>query len=86
MLLGSAVAGAVAGPEGAEMGDETTTEVVEHVCAKHGRTARLVVQWKKEDGEKRLVGVECDNPKFAGLDHFECDWSCWEEIEQEGPG
>jgi hypothetical protein len=65
------------------MSDETTIRAVDFECREEGRTAHLLLQWRREYGARQLVGVQCDNPKLQGLDDWHCGWSCWERIGSE---
>jgi hypothetical protein len=62
------------------MADERIRETMEIHCEEEERTARLMVEWEERDGRRTLVGVECDNPRFADLEPWECHWSCWEKV------
>ena len=64
------------------MSHETVTETLELDCAEEERRAHLLVEWTVTDGERRLTGVQCDNPRFADLAPWQCSWSCWRRIEQ----
>jgi len=63
------------------MSHDSWFETIEHECAEEGRTAHLVVEWEERDGQKRVKGVQCDNPRLATLDNWECCWSCWSQLE-----
>lgn len=65
------------------MTEERSVEMVEFECAEEGRTAHLQLEWQEELGTRRLVGVQCDNPKLQSLDNWECGWSCWQRVEDE---
>lgn len=62
------------------MSQRTVFETLEMDCAEEGRTARLLVQWTECDGERKLHSVQCDNPKFAHLEEWDCHWSCWNRV------
>ncbi|HPR62685.1 MAG TPA: hypothetical protein PK014_00555 [Thermoanaerobaculia bacterium] len=49
-------------------------------CPEEGRSAHLLVEWKDEDGDLKLKGVCCDNPKFGSLENHSCEGSCWEVL------
>lgn len=63
------------------MSQHTVVETIEMECAEEGRVARLLVQWRELDGERVLHSVQCDNPKFAQLEEWDCHWSCWKRVE-----
>ena len=65
------------------MSDERIVRTLEFECLEENRTAHVITEWRKVDGEHRLVGVQCDNPRLASLDDWECRWSCWRRIEHE---
>ncbi|MFC2173076.1 hypothetical protein ACFLU6_10660 [Acidobacteriota bacterium] len=49
-------------------------------CQEENRLANLLIEWCEENGGEVLNSVSCDNPKLAGLDNWECKWSCWKQI------
>lgn len=54
-----------------------TTETVK--CPEGDHEAHLLLEWD-EEGKGVLKGISCDNPNFAGLDNWDCEWSCWEKM------
>ncbi len=48
-------------------------------CPEGDYEARLLLEWD-EEGKGTLKGISCDNPRFAGLDNWDCTWSCWEKM------
>jgi hypothetical protein len=65
------------------MADMRFNETMEIQCAEEDRKAALLVTWEQVDGERRLVGVECDHPHFRDLDNWQCHWSCWERVRKQ---
>ena len=59
---------------------KTTTETLEIHCDEENRRARLIVEWSTSGEERELVGVQCDNPRLASLQPWDCHWSCWKKI------
>jgi len=49
-------------------------------CPEGDHEARLLLRWGRQ-GRDALEGIICDNPRFAGLDNWDCEWSCWEKVE-----
>jgi hypothetical protein len=49
-------------------------------CAEQNRQAELLLEWEESAGQRRLRSVSCDHPRLAGLDPWDCHWSCWEKI------
>jgi hypothetical protein len=64
------------------MSEEKSIEILEMDCAEEGRRARLMVEWVEVNGERRLKGVQCDNPRFEDLANWQCEWSCWEKVKK----
>jgi hypothetical protein len=54
-----------------------TTEKVK--CPEGDHEARLLIELAP-DGSGEVKGISCDNPEFAGLDNWDCKWSCWEKM------
>ena len=52
-------------------------------CPEEGRTAELLIEWREENGQAVVHSVTCDNPKLAGLDNWDCCWSCWKKLDQD---
>ena len=52
-------------------------------CPEVNRTARLFIAWQEDDRGTSLRGIECDNPRLADLDNWDCGWSCLESIAPE---
>jgi hypothetical protein len=48
-------------------------------CPEGEYEARLLLELAA-DGTGKLKGISCDNPNFAGIDNWDCKWSCWERI------
>lgn len=48
-------------------------------CPEGGYEARLLIELDRE-GAGKIKGISCDNPRFAGLDNWDCRWSCWDKI------
>ncbi len=65
------------------MSEEETLEVVNFTCREEQRTARLMVRVQCNGDEKKVVGIECDNPKFHSLENWECSWPCWQAVQAE---
>ncbi len=59
---------------------KTVTETLEIDCAEEGRRARLLVEWSSSGEDRELVSVQCDNPKLASLEPWDCHWSCWKKV------
>jgi len=55
-------------------------DVREFDCPEEKRTASLVIEWDESGGRPVLKSICCDNPKFYGLDNWDCGWSCWDEL------
>jgi hypothetical protein len=58
-------------------GSHWTTERVK--CPEGNYEARLLLEWDS-GGNRVLKGISCDNPQFAGLDNWDCKWSCWQKM------
>ncbi len=69
------------GPSRVGGGSQWTTLRVK--CPEGNYEARLLLEWDA-GGNKVLKGISCDNPKFAGLDNWDCKWSCWQKMEAAG--
>ena len=65
------------------MSEEESLEVVEFTCQEEKRTARLMVRVRQEGESKKVVGIECDNPKFHSIENWECSWPCWRAVQAE---
>ena len=59
---------------------DTVRETIQIECSEEKRTATLLVRWEVDGDERRLVSVQCDNPKFHSIDNWECHWSCWDRV------
>jgi hypothetical protein len=68
------------GPSKSGGGSEWTTARVK--CPEGNYEARLLLEWDSE-GNEVLKGISCDNPQFAGLDNWDCKWSCWQKMKSE---
>jgi len=66
-----------AGESGSQAKSKWTMERIR--CPEGDYEARLLLEWDAE-GKGILKGISCDNPKFAGLDNWDCAWSCWEKV------
>jgi hypothetical protein len=55
-------------------------ELVHVGCLEHRRDATLLVEWEIAADRRRLVGVSCDHPGFAGADNWDCRWTCLEQL------
>ena len=64
-------------PSGSEPASRWTTEKLR--CPEGDYEARLLLEWDV-DGNRVLKGISCDNPRFAGLDNWDCKWTCWEKM------
>ncbi len=65
------------------MSESKITRRFEMECAEEARRASLVTEWEVGvDGSQTLVGVQCDNPRLAGLEPHDCSWSCWRRVEE----
>ena len=64
------------------MSEKIITESVDFECLEEKRTAHLLLEWTVTDGVRRLTGVQCDNPRFADLEPWQCSWTCWRRIEE----
>ncbi len=64
------------------MSDETTHQTVDIFCAEEQRTAHLLVELRRSEEGRQVVGIECDNPRLADHHRFECRWSCWSRVEE----
>jgi len=65
------------------MSDEETLEVVTFTCREEQRAARLMVRVRRDGDHKKVVGIECDNPKFHSIENWECSWPCWQAVQEE---
>jgi hypothetical protein len=66
------------------MVEKSRWEEREIVCPENpDRCARLLVEWREEAGEPVVRGIQCDNPRLADLDNWDCEWSCWEKIRRD---
>lgn len=59
----------------------TVTERVTIECAEEGRTAQLLVELSGAPDRRRVVAIQCDNPRLASLEPRDCHWSCWQQVE-----
>ena len=50
-------------------------------CPEEGIETDLILEWHEEGGKKVLNSVRCGNSKLMDLKPADCQWSCWEEIE-----
>ena len=48
-------------------------------CPEGDYEAELLIEVREKDGIEVLNSVQCNNPKFRGLDNWDCRWSCWEK-------
>jgi hypothetical protein len=53
------------------------------MCEEQKRPAELLLEWQEVGGQPRLRSVSCDHPRLAGLEPWDCNWSCWRKIESE---
>jgi hypothetical protein len=53
-------------------------------CPEEGCPATLLVQWHDTETVSLLNGIHCDHPRLRDLDNWECRWSCWQEIADQG--
>ena len=65
------------------MGRKIKWERRQFECLEEDRIADLLLEWRKENGKTVLDGIFCDNPRFRDLDNWDCEWSCWEELEDD---
>lgn len=65
------------------MSEKETLEVVTFTCREEKRQARLMVRVQNDGGKKKVVGIECDNPKFHSIENWECSWPCWQAVQDE---
>jgi hypothetical protein len=65
------------------MDGKTSYETRRILCPEENRKAELFLTWVTVDGRRALHGVCCNNPRFAGLDNWDCEWSCLEELDTE---
>ena len=52
------------------------------VCSEQKREATLLIEWLCEDDTEVLRSVCCDNPDFNHYNNWECQWSCWQDVEK----
>lgn len=64
------------------MEQKTRREKCRVKCPEDKIETELLLEWQEKDGEKRLTGVSCKNPKLMDLKPQDCRWSCWEQIEK----
>lgn len=63
------------------MSDTGRIEAIDIECAEEGRTAHLLVEWTNDGPDRRIRSIQCDNPKLARLEPWDCGWSCWKRVE-----
>ena len=51
-------------------------------CPEEDIDTELLLEWQEENGKKVLKSVSCKNTKLMDLKPEDCQWSCWEELEQ----
>ena len=56
------------------------------VCPEEKRQAKLLVEWRQEEGNPVIHSIQCDNPRLSALDNWDCQWSCWGEILRQEEG
>ena len=66
------------------MGEITSREERHFNCRQAKRTAKLLIEWQEMDGRRVIKSMSCDNPKLSDLDNWDCHWSCWEAVQEEG--
>ncbi len=54
-------------------------------CPEENLETDLLLKWHEQDGKKVLDGVKCQNPKLMDMKPQDCEWSCWEEVENPKP-
>ena len=64
------------------MADESKRMIRKIECPEEKREARLLIEWRKVEGKDVLNSISCDNPLLAGLDNWDCKWSCWDKIRE----
>lgn len=52
-------------------------------CPEDHVESDLLLEWHEEKGKKILTGVNCSNPKLMDLKPEDCQWSCWDAIENQ---
>jgi hypothetical protein len=43
-----------------------------------------LIQWDDSGATPAVSGVRCNHPRLRDLDNWECQWSCWQEIAEQG--
>ena len=51
-------------------------------CPEGDYEAELLVELRDEKGEEAVRSIQCNNPRLAGLDNWDCKWSCWEKLRE----
>ena len=51
-------------------------------CPEDNVEAELLVEWREEDGKLVANSISCDNPKLMDLKPVDCQWACWEAVEE----
>jgi len=51
-------------------------------CPEVKRDAELLVELQEENGEDVVKSINCDNPRLADLDNWDCQWSCWDKVDE----
>jgi hypothetical protein len=54
------------------------------VCPEENCQASLLIQWDDSGATPAVSGVRCSHPRLRDLDNWECQWSCWQEIAEQG--
>ena len=50
-------------------------------CPEENIETDLILEWHEEGGKKVLNSVSCGNTKLMDLKPADCQWSCWEKVE-----
>ena len=64
------------------MGEKSLWERRTIECPEEKRTAKVLIEWQTEDGERLGKSMSCDNPRLRDIDNWDCHWSCWEAVQK----
>ena len=65
------------------MGKKSRWETRQVQCPEEERVAKLLLEWRDENGIAILKSISCDNPRLQDLDLWDCRWTCWDNIIEE---